>query len=226
MQETVGDLTPEELRELAEDALDDETERTLEILRRQRLAELQRQQQARFGRVYPISRDAYTQEVTEASKLNEEGNEEGNGTGVVCFLYKDGCVSYTPILHLLLLRIHRVFSIPRSDRAFEHVRVLARRHPDTKFVSIVGDKCIANLPDVRIPMFIIYRKGEVVNQIVAWGGDRERKIEGYFHALRPVVSDELIHEYRTGSRIDLSRGHRTSDASSSWAKPNNQLRRR
>lgn len=27
-------------------------------------------------------------------------------------------------------------------------------------------------------MFIIYRKGEVINQIVAWGADRERKIEG------------------------------------------------
>lgn len=27
-------------------------------------------------------------------------------------------------------------------------------------------------------MLIIYRKGEVLNQIVAWGADRERRIEG------------------------------------------------
>ena len=27
-------------------------------------------------------------------------------------------------------------------------------------------------------MFIIYRKGEVLNQLVAWGADRERRIEG------------------------------------------------
>ena len=27
-------------------------------------------------------------------------------------------------------------------------------------------------------MLVIYRKGEVVNQIVSWGADRERKIEG------------------------------------------------
>ena len=27
-------------------------------------------------------------------------------------------------------------------------------------------------------MLIIYRNGEVQNQIVAWGGDRERRLEG------------------------------------------------
>lgn len=70
------------------------------------------------------------------------------------------------------------YRIPRSDKAFEHIRTLAQRHPHTKFVSIVGDKCIANLPDSRLPMLLIYRNGEVLNQIVAWGGDRERQIEG------------------------------------------------
>lgn len=69
-------------------------------------------------------------------------------------------------------------SIPRSDRSFEHIRILAQRHPHTKFVSIVGDKCIPNLPDARIPMFLVYRNGDVLNQIVAWGGDRPRQLEG------------------------------------------------
>ena len=27
-------------------------------------------------------------------------------------------------------------------------------------------------------MLIIYRKGEVLNQLVAWGADRERRVEG------------------------------------------------
>lgn len=27
-------------------------------------------------------------------------------------------------------------------------------------------------------MLIIYRDGEIQNQIVAWGGDRERRLEG------------------------------------------------
>jgi hypothetical protein len=68
--------------------------------------------------------------------------------------------------------------IPRSDRAYIHVRTLAARHPRTKFVSIVGDKCIPNLPDSRVPMLIVYRKGEIVTQITAWGSDRERRLEG------------------------------------------------
>lgn len=29
-------------------------------------------------------------------------------------------------------------------------------------------------------MLIIYRDGEIQNRIVAWGGDRERRLEGRF----------------------------------------------
>lgn len=60
-------------------------------MRQERLRELQRLQRARFGRVYPIGREDYTREVTEAS--NADGGDAGapdKGTGVVCFLYKDG----------------------------------------------------------------------------------------------------------------------------------------
>ena len=81
---------PEELREMADEAHDDDEARAIEAYRRQRIAEMQlRQRRARFGRVYPISREDYTREVTEASKVDEEGEEMGKGTGVVCFLYKD-----------------------------------------------------------------------------------------------------------------------------------------
>ena len=39
----------------------------------------------------PISRDDFVKEVSEASKRDIEGDdEEGKGTGVVCFLFKDG----------------------------------------------------------------------------------------------------------------------------------------
>lgn len=85
---------PDELKELADEAHDDDEARVIEAYRRQRTAELKlKQRRARFGRVYPISREDYTREVTEASKLDEEGDEmAGKGTGVVCFLYKDRCV--------------------------------------------------------------------------------------------------------------------------------------
>jgi len=154
----LNDFTPSELREISEDAPDDETERMIAAYRRQRIADDKAmERKSRFGRVYPIGRDDYTREVTEASKINEEDDEEEEGTAVICFLYKDG--------------------IPRSDRAFEHVKTLATRYPRSKFVSIVGDKCIPNLPDSRVPMFIVYKKGDIRNQVVAWGADRERKIE-------------------------------------------------
>ncbi|KAJ7760432.1 thioredoxin-like protein [Mycena metata] len=154
----LNDFTPAELAELGEDAQDDEAERAIGAYRLQRLAEDRAAaKKARFGRVYPIGREDYTREVTEASSIDEEDDEEAQGTGVVCFLYKDG--------------------IPRSDRTFEHLRTLAARHPRTKFVSIVGDKCIANLPDTRVPMIIVYKKGEIRNQVVAWGADRDRSLD-------------------------------------------------
>ncbi|KAG2758031.1 thioredoxin-like protein [Suillus brevipes Sb2] len=159
LHDVLDDLTPEELRELGEEITDDDLDRDIDSYRRQRLAQERLQQKrARFGRVYPIGRDDYTREVTEASKINEEGDEEEKGTGVICFLYKDG--------------------ILRSDRTFGHIQTLASRYPHSKFVSIVGNKCIADLPDSRIPMLIIYRKGEIRNQLVAWGADRERQLEG------------------------------------------------
>ncbi|PPQ77584.1 hypothetical protein CVT25_011376 [Psilocybe cyanescens] len=154
----LNDFTTKELQELSEDAPDDETERLIAIHRLQRLAEERKDKlKARFGEVYPIGREDYTREVTEASKIDEEDDDNEKGTGVICFLYKDG--------------------IPRSDRAFQHVRSLAKRYPRSKFVSIVGDKCIPNLPDSRIPMFIVYRKGDIRQQIVAWSADRERRLE-------------------------------------------------
>ncbi|KAF9036792.1 thioredoxin-like protein [Panaeolus papilionaceus] len=159
LDDVLAEFTPKELEELGEDAHDDETERLVLEYRQQRLEhDRKEQKRARFGRVYPIGREDYTREITEASKIDEEDDDNERGTGVVAFLYKDG--------------------IPRSDITFKHIRNLAERYSRTKFVSIVGDKCIANLPDSRIPMIIVYRKGEIRHQIVAWGADRERKQEG------------------------------------------------
>lgn len=90
LSEKLDDLSDAELRDLAEDVNNDETERMIEKFRRQRLEEERRRAKARFGRVYPIGRDDYTREVTEASQVAQEGKPEGHGTGVVCFLYKDG----------------------------------------------------------------------------------------------------------------------------------------
>jgi len=143
---------------------------------------------ARFGRVYPIGREDYTREVTEASMVNLDSDSKELGTGVVCLLYKDG--------------------IPHSDRTFEHIRTLATRYPRTKFVSIVGDKCIPNLPDTRIPMIIVYRKGDIRNQVVAWGADRERRVEELEALLMVCGAVDLPERRQPGE------GHNSNDDSS------------
>ncbi|KAG6907450.1 hypothetical protein DXG01_008834 [Tephrocybe rancida] len=177
-EDLLNDFTPSELREISEDAPDDETERMIAAYRLQRLADDRKtEKRARFGRVYPIGREDYTREVTEASKISEEDDEDETGTGIVCFLYKDGCDVHHTSFQTVFLRFVTILRIPRSDRTFEHIRLLAERYPRTKFVSIVGDKCIPNLPDSRVPMIIVYKGGDIRNQIVAWAADQERRIE-------------------------------------------------
>lgn len=93
LSDLLDDMTTTELREMGEDANDDELERLAEKFRRHRLGEIREAESARFGRVYPIGREDYTREVTEASKVTTPG-EPGTGTGVVCLLYKDGSVCF------------------------------------------------------------------------------------------------------------------------------------
>lgn len=70
---------------------DDAVERQIAQHRAQRLmVERLEAQRKRFGTVIPIGRDDYTREVTESSMQDEPGDAEARGTGVVCFLYKDG----------------------------------------------------------------------------------------------------------------------------------------
>ncbi|EJD46111.1 thioredoxin-like protein [Auricularia subglabra TFB-10046 SS5] len=158
LDDLLDDASDSELRELADDARDSDTERAVEAYRRKRLAELAREgKRGRFGEVYPIGRDDYKREVTEASSISEDGDELQSGTGVVCLLYKD---AHEP-----------------CDRIWPQIRALARRHPRTKFVSIVGNKCIPDYPDYHLPTIFVYRKGEMSGQIAAWGAKAERSID-------------------------------------------------
>ena len=80
-----------ELRELGDESKDDETERAIDAYRRKRKAELRdEERKAVYGRVYPIARDDYTREVTEASKISQGEGSTVPGTAVVCFLYQPG----------------------------------------------------------------------------------------------------------------------------------------
>lgn len=54
-------------------------------------------------------------------------------------------------------------------------------------------------------MLIIYRKGEIRNQVVAWGADRERRLEGVLVFLLPLPP--LTHLRRTRGNTNVVWGH-------------------
>jgi len=148
------------------DAADSDEERLIESYRRQRLSEMRKEAKSsrRFGSIFPISRDDYTREVTEASKAPEPDEDEKEeddphaGTGVICFLYQDG-------------------GEPASVRLEAQLQIIAARYPRVKVVSIVGNKCIENYPDRHLPTLFLYRNGVLRRQFVAYGKDRERPVE-------------------------------------------------
>ena len=105
---------------MGEDTNDDDLGRLAEKFRRHRLEEIKKTENSRFGRVYPIGRDDYTREVTEASKVTTPG-DPGKGTGVVCLLYKDGSV-----------RFNRNFlDLTRHQAAAQRANVRARQSPSS-----------------------------------------------------------------------------------------------
>lgn len=160
-----GSPTLDELDLLDEAAVDSDEERLIASYKRQRLNEMKAEGKAtrRFGEVQPIGRDDYTREVTEASKVAESDEDEKHegdgwhGTGVICFLYQE--------------------SEPASVRLADQLKIIAKRHPRTKIVSIVGNKCIENYPDRHLPTLFLYRNGTLRRQFTAYGKDKERTVE-------------------------------------------------
>ncbi|KAG9104577.1 hypothetical protein FRC06_001043 [Ceratobasidium sp. 370] len=168
ISEKLQDASDAALKELEDDAPDSDTERVVQEYRRKRMQELRREEKkGRFGEMLPIGRDDYKREVTEASKIDEEGKEgSGSGQPVVCYLYKDGDVACT--------------------RLTGHLKTLAARYPSTKFVSIIGNKCIENYPDRHLPTLFFYRNGNPVSQVTAWGTDRPRTLQEIESILRAL----------------------------------------
>lgn len=189
-EQTLSTKTTDEIDTLLLEAEDSETERLIFAFREKRLKDLQKEQRkGRFGGVLPIGRDDYNREVTEASKVDDrdeddDEEDETKGTGVVCFLYKEGYGAH--FVYSSLLRHQVAYSfLPRrnhapSVRLAEQLRTLAARYPRTKFTSIVGDKCIPNYPDRMLPTLILYRNGEIKEQLVAWGTKQEGTLEGAY----------------------------------------------
>lgn len=128
------DMTLEEI-----DALeDDEDERMLETIRRQRVAEMmEKQKAAKFGDVREISAEDYKREVTNA----------GEEIWVVLHLYKAG--------------------IPLCALINQQINHLSRKYPQIKFLKSISSVCIPNFPDQNLPAMFIYHNGKIHKQMVS-----------------------------------------------------------
>jgi hypothetical protein len=57
-----------------------------------------------------------------------------------------------------------IASIPACDLMAHRLISVAKKHPATKFVKIVGDHCIPNYPDRNLPTLLVYGKGDMQRQ--------------------------------------------------------------
>lgn len=142
-EKDLTDLSLEELDELEDDfGMDDE--RILLEYRMKRMAEFRElSKKARYGEVREISQTEFVKEVSEASKGEE-------GVWVLAFLYKGG--------------------IPACKLMAIHLDTIARKYPQLKIVSIIGDKCIPNYPDRNLPTLLLYGKGDLIRQQIGLHG--------------------------------------------------------
>lgn len=100
-------------------------------------------------------------------------------------------------------------SVPESKKLMPIVHELASLYPSTKFVSIVSDHCIENYPDKNVPTMIIYRKGQMMGQVVGLGA-----MNGMKATLRDV--ERVLFAFR-GIDFHNKVGYDTSAASAQFA---------
>ncbi|XP_037096220.1 phosducin-like protein 3 [Syngnathus acus] len=133
---TYENMTLEELEE-NEDEFEEDDEAAVEMYRQKRLAEWKSSQMKNiFGELTEISGQDYVQEV----------NKAGEGIWVVLHLYKQG--------------------IPLCALINQHLSVLARKFPQTKFLKSISTTCIANYPDRNLPTIFVYCEGNMKGQFI------------------------------------------------------------
>uniref|UniRef100_A0A8C6WUK4 Phosducin-like protein 3 n=1 Tax=Neogobius melanostomus TaxID=47308 RepID=A0A8C6WUK4_9GOBI len=133
---TYESMTLEELAE-NEDEFGEEDEAAMEMYRQKRLAEWKAtQMKNQFGEVVEISAQDYVKEV----------NKAGEGIWVVLHLYKAG--------------------IPLCTLINQHLSVLARKFPQTKFLKSISTTCIPNYPDHNLPTIFVYFEGDMKAQFI------------------------------------------------------------
>jgi len=155
---------------------DQAEERMMAAYRAQRIQALKvEQSKARFGVVQEIRADQFKNEVTEASRQ----------CVVIALLYTPG--------------------LPACEAVLTSFPLVARAHPQVKFVRIVGADAIANYPERLTPTLLIYQKGDLTTQLVGTdqcGGDRAepKQLERALLAARAlsgsVLQAQAVHMRR------------------------------
>ncbi|CAL1581433.1 unnamed protein product [Knipowitschia caucasica] len=133
---TYESMTLEELEE-NEDEFGEDDEAAIEMYRQKRLAEWKAaEMKNKFVEVGEISGQDYIKEV----------NEAGPGIWVILHLYKPG--------------------IPLCTLINQHLSVLARKFPQTKFLKSISTTCIPNYPDHNLPTIFVYHEGDMKAQYI------------------------------------------------------------
>ncbi|XP_059953074.1 phosducin-like protein 2 [Mesoplodon densirostris] len=129
-------MTLAQLKE-AEDEFDDEDMRAIEIYREKRLQEWKAlKKKQKFGELREISGNQYVNEVTNAEK----------DVWVIIHLYRS--------------------SIPMCSLVNQHLSLLARKFPETKFVKAIVNSCIQHCHDNCLPTIFVYKNGQIEGKFI------------------------------------------------------------
>merc|ERR1719219_1967732 len=170
---------------------DEEEERILLEMRKQRIAEIKAlQQKSRFGDVREISANDYVEQV----------NKAGEGIWVILHLYKQG--------------------IPLCALINQYMTNLSAKFPNVKFLKSISTTCIPNYPDRNLPTLFVYFEGDMKKQLAGphcfrgmnMPADEFEFIIGKTGAIkseiksdpRPKVKDVMMSKLRNGADKDDS----------------------
>lgn len=207
--EEAKELREAERDHLAEKSLDELGEmedeyadsRTLDAYRRRRVEQLRLAAlRNKFGRVYPLRRDEFSREVTEASRegMPEKDKAKGRGGGrddeddeAAEGYAAAGSRAASSVggagsgaasaggeegeggVYVVVL-LYKA-GIPDSRLMEDLFARVAEKHKATKFMKIVADQCIEGYPDRNVPTLLVYYRGEVRANLVGlsqFGGQK------------------------------------------------------
>ncbi|VDL94262.1 unnamed protein product [Schistocephalus solidus] len=143
--------------ESLEDTGQDEDEtKFLEEYRQKRMAEMrQAAARAKFGSVREVTKTDWVNEINQAGKAMDDEAMDSFGS-----------IVWLNVVHANEGAIFLVSSNEKCSVVDMHLRTLAARYPDVKFVRGEVTSCIPDLPDSNLPTLIVYYEGEVRVRLV------------------------------------------------------------